>query len=321
MSKNMIANSFRLCLLVLIAGPSQIMAAARPDPNVDQLESRIWGHWTTDVPKTLALAKNDNRKLEPGEDVLLPQFTFEFRRGKMIQHGFGQRQIHTYLVKARDNATGTLTLLMTSAGVTKQSKLTLNGRLLILESDGMKVALNRIKEDEAQERLRKHQVPREVLAVENAGNEAEAADPAKNVRWQKDATEASIPDKPVRGMANGVAFKVQKATLQRDTLILRQGEGFFADQEFQINLAKKFTKPYDGKSLKVKPGAGIGGTSIWLKLKEEGKDLPKTEMIHEGFTMQLVFGQSHNGSIRGKIYLCLPDKKSFIAGTFEAELK
>lgn len=325
MMKKLIADSFRLVPLTLLVGASLLMAA-RPQSSVDQpesrqLESRLLGYWTPDVPKTLALAQEDKREPEPGEEELLPQFTFEYRKGRMIQHGFGRHEIHSFVIIDSDRVAGTMTLSLTSAGVTKQAKLALKGNDLILESDGMKVALNRIDEEEAQERLRRHQVPREVPELENRAQEAEVADPAMKAKWQKDASKAAIPDKAARGMANGVPFKVQKATLQRNTLILRQGEGFFADQEFQINLAKEFAKPYDGESIQVEPRAGIGGTSVWLKHKEEGEDLPKTEMIHEGFTMQLVFGQSQDGSIPGKIYLSLPDKKTFVAGKFEAELK
>jgi len=42
----------------------------------------------------------------------------------------------------------------------------------------------------------------------------------------------------------------------------------------------------------------------------------------EGYAMRLEFGKESDGKVPGKIYLCLPDEgKSFVAGTFQLELK
>lgn len=140
--------------------------------------------------------------------------------------------------------------------------------------------------------------------------------------WKNDVTEISIPSIPTQGIAHGVEFKVEKASLQNGILKLRQGQDFFPDQEFMIFTFLKKDEIINGKTIIVKPEDGFRVPHIHFKYKVEGKSMPKTEIFMKKYTMKLEFGQTTGNKIQGKIYLCLPDeKKSFVVGTFEAEIK
>ena len=140
--------------------------------------------------------------------------------------------------------------------------------------------------------------------------------------WKKDVSTAPIPAAPVSGMAHGVKFKVEKAKIQNGILSLRQGKNFFADQEFKIFTFLKKGENLAGKKFIVKPNGGFGSPHVHFSYKIKNKNLPKTEMFMNKYTMKLEFGKVSGKKISGKIYLCLPDKaKSFIAGSFEAEIK
>ncbi len=44
--------------------------------------------------------------------------------------------------------------------------------------------------------------------------------------WKKDVTKESIPVAPAKGMAHGINFKVEKASIQNGVLTLRQGKDY-----------------------------------------------------------------------------------------------
>jgi hypothetical protein len=47
-----------------------------------------------------------------------------------------------------------------------------------------------------------------------------------------------------------------------------------------------------------------------------------TRNINNGYALKVAFGDAANGHIPGKIYISLPDEnKSFVAGTFNAEIR
>ncbi len=137
--------------------------------------------------------------------------------------------------------------------------------------------------------------------------------------WKKDASKASIPEEPARGMANGEEFKVEDAKIRDGILSLRQGEDFFADVEFTIFLFLDEGTEAAGQKFKVAPDDGFGSPHVHWKFMVEGRELPEVEMFMDEYSMKLEFGDEADGKLPGKIYLCLPDdSKSFVAGTFEA---
>ena len=139
--------------------------------------------------------------------------------------------------------------------------------------------------------------------------------------WKEDVTKESIPAESAKGMAHGVNFKVEEASIQNGVLKLRQGKDFFADQEFMIFTFLKEGETLDGMKFTVKQDDGHGAPHIHFKYRLGEKKSRKSEMFMTGYTMKLEFGSASGKKIPGKIYLCLPDKaKSFVVGTFEAEL-
>jgi len=65
-----------------------------------------------------------------------------------------------------------------------------------------------------------------------------------------------------------------------------------------------------------------GNPHIWMKWKDEGENSPKQRCFMDRYAMRLEFGKLSGSTLPGKIYLCVPDmEKSFIAGTFEAQVK
>ncbi len=148
-----------------------------------------------------------------------------------------------------------------------------------------------------------------------------AAEPDNPV-WQEDVTELPIPSIPARGMAHGVEFTVDKAVVENGILELREGKDFLPDRSVMIFLFLKKRESIDGKTVAVKPQDGFGSPHIHFKYRLEGKDMPETEMFMKGYTLKLEFGKQIKNKIKGKIFLCLPDDaRSFLAGTFEAEVK
>jgi hypothetical protein len=131
---------------------------------------------------------------------------------------------------------------------------------------------------------------------------------------------AAIPAGNARGMVNGTAFSLEKATIQGGILKLRQGSDFFADREFVIFLFLKGQAP-DGRRI-VGTGEDFSNPHVHLSYKIEAKGVPKTEIFMKGYQITLEFGQRSGNRLPGRIDLRLPDKAgSFVSGAFEAEVK
>lgn len=158
-----------------------------------------------------------------------------------------------------------------------------------------------------------------ILVFITAISQANASD---KPLWENDVSDISIPSMAAQGVADGVEFKAEKASFKNGILELRQGKGFFPDQAFMIFTFLKNDEPIEGKKITVKPSDISKCPHIHFKYKVEGKNIPETKMFTKGYAMKLEFDEKADNKIKGKIYLCLPDeKKSFVAGIFEAEMK
>lgn len=138
----------------------------------------------------------------------------------------------------------------------------------------------------------------------------------------EDVSAQPIPEKPAAGKVHGREFKVEKATLEEGCLKLRQGEGFATHlEEFEIDLSRKKVENFTGQTFTVKPDQKAG-IDITLAYSGERKGSIKTRTYMRDYTMKLEFGTAKDGKLSGKIHLRLPDEAgSFVAGTFEAEIK
>ena len=58
-----------------------------------------------------------------------------------------------------------------------------------------------------------------------------------------------------------------------------------------------------------------------LRWKDD-QDKAVNRQIGSGYALKAVFGEAASVRMPGRIYICLPDDaKSFVAGTFDAEIK
>lgn len=144
---------------------------------------------------------------------------------------------------------------------------------------------------------------------------ARAGNPGRG--WTTDLKLMKPTDDPVAGRIMGADFKPEKIELLNTGLSLRSGKD-------TIHMF-----------LFLKPGQGIEGKTFEFEAKEE--QVPGQPSIHfhihstkplgvgshsKGYAMRLEFGKEKDGSIPGKLYLCLPDeKKSWIAGSFTLTLR
>jgi hypothetical protein len=293
--------------ITLIVAASAVLHAQAAD-----LASQLQGYWQPDMEKTAALAKKGDREMDPMTQAMMGRMVFEFQIDKMTVHPpAGMKSDATpqaYKVTAVDKAKNSLALSIDG----KEGKVRFDKeQMAMFEEEGGWMVFNRMsKEDFA-----KREPVGDEIFEEGGDDEAPAAGELEDV------SSKPIPDKPAVGKIGGKEFKVEKATLEDGNLKLRKGEGFFADMEFKIFLFGQDGK-FDGRKITVKPKEDSTTAHIHMSHKEEGKDLPETEIITEDYTMKLEFGTAKDGKIPAKIHLRLPDEAgSFVVGTFEAELK
>lgn len=142
-----------------------------------------------------------------------------------------------------------------------------------------------------------------------------------NIVWSLDLANAALPETPAAGRIHGSGFHCERATLENGTFSLRQGPGWPPDLGVTILLPPRPNEEFAGKTFEVAPSQLPPTVRVVLRWKDEQQQ-PAREDFPAGNAMKLAFGQAANGRLPGKIYLCLPDPaKSFVAGTFDAELR
>ena len=141
-----------------------------------------------------------------------------------------------------------------------------------------------------------------------------------NITWTLDLTNAVIPDTTAAGSVHGSGFLCEKAILRGGALSLNQGKTGPWDLGIALILFVHRGEELSGKTVEVDPDRPHAPRVV-VRWKDE-KQQPASEVINNGYSLKVVFGQATNGSMPGKIYLCLPDQaKSFVAGTFDAEIR
>ncbi len=144
----------------------------------------------------------------------------------------------------------------------------------------------------------------------------------EGVGWRVDLRGVEIPDNIAWGKINRHEFRCEKAILKHNILHLRQGKDFFADLELIIFFFPKANESLEDRTFEFSRDSQFGNPHVHMKWKEKGENLPKTRMFMGDYTMRIEFGAASGGILPGKIYICLPDeKKSFVAGRFEAEIE
>ena len=142
-----------------------------------------------------------------------------------------------------------------------------------------------------------------------------------NINWTLDLTNAVFPGTTAAGRIHGRGFLCERTTLEGGTLSLRQGKTWPPDLGITVLLMWRPGEELGGRTVEVAPHQTPPLPRVILRWKDDAGE-PMRPSINSGYALKLAFGQPANGRMPGKIYLCLPDEdKSFVAGTFNAEIR
>lgn len=142
-----------------------------------------------------------------------------------------------------------------------------------------------------------------------------------NINWTLDLAEAAIPEATAVGSIHASGFFCERATLQGGHLTLRQGRSGPADLGITVQLFAQQGEELSGKTVEIPPDRAPPLPKIVLIWKDEQQKAVRRN-INNGYALKVAFGDAANGRIPGKIYVSLPDEnKSFVAGTFNAEIR
>jgi len=142
-----------------------------------------------------------------------------------------------------------------------------------------------------------------------------------NIQWSLEVARATLPESLAAGRIRGTGFQCERATLQGGTLTLRQGKTWPPDLGISIMLFAQQGEELTGKTIEVSSERAPPLPKVVLRWKTE-QDKALTQNLTQGYALKLVFGTPLEGRMPGRIYIALPDdSKSFIAGTFDAELR
>jgi hypothetical protein len=142
-----------------------------------------------------------------------------------------------------------------------------------------------------------------------------------NILWSLELTNAVIPETTAVGSIHGLGFRCEKAFLTGGTLTLRQGKSAQSDLGVAVQLHARVGEDLSGKTVDVSPGRPPSPPRVLVRWRDEQDHFP-TQMIPGGYLLHIVFGEAENNRMPGRIYLSLPDDaKSFVAGTFTAEIR
>lgn len=140
-----------------------------------------------------------------------------------------------------------------------------------------------------------------------------------NANWTLNLDAMMIPDSPVAGQIHGKALVPERVILDGGALTLRTANPGPPEVGVSIYLHANRSEELAGQSVNIKSDSG---NAPWVNLRwKEEQGQPVTETVKNGYAMRIEFGQLAGNHLPGKIYLCAPDDtKSFLAGTFNAEI-
>jgi len=139
--------------------------------------------------------------------------------------------------------------------------------------------------------------------------------------WTMNLNSMVIPEKPASGGIRGFGFLCEHATLQGGNLTLRQGKTWPPDLGITIHLFAKEGEELSGKTVQIGPDRLLPIPKIVLRWKDE-QDQNRKQDFTSGYALKMIFGEAINARMPGKLFLAFPDEaKSFVAGTFEAEIR
>lgn len=142
-----------------------------------------------------------------------------------------------------------------------------------------------------------------------------------NFAWSLDLTNAPFPDTVAAGSIHGMGFRCQRAILQGGTLSLRQGQTNPPDLQLVVRFAARQGEDLAGRTIQIPPTRPPPLPGLTLQWVDEAHGVTR-QGFGSGYALKIAFGQPANGRMPGRLFVCAPDaEKSFVAGTFEAELR
>jgi hypothetical protein len=142
-----------------------------------------------------------------------------------------------------------------------------------------------------------------------------------NIVWTLELAHAVIPEANAVGSIHNSGFFCEKAILQGGHLTLRQGKTGAADLGLTVQLFAQQGEDLSGKTVEVGPERPPPIPKVVMRWKDD-QQKAITRSINGGYALRVEFGGAANGRMPGRIYIGLPDEnKSFVAGTFDAEIR
>lgn len=142
---------------------------------------------------------------------------------------------------------------------------------------------------------------------------------ASDTNWMLSLDTVAFPDTPAAGRIHGQDFLCERAYLQSGSLTLREGVKGAVDFGLVINFSGAQPETLAGKTINVTPTAPIAA-HVTLRWKET--DQVVKDNFDTGYALRMEFGLLNKNHLSGKIYFCAPDDtKSYLAGTFNAEIR
>jgi hypothetical protein len=143
-----------------------------------------------------------------------------------------------------------------------------------------------------------------------------------NSAWTLDLTNAVIPAELVAGSLRGRGFRAERAWVQGGMLVLRQGKSSSPDLAVYVHLFAHQGEELSGKTVEIAPDRAPPVPRVVVRWREAGREKSLSRNFNQGYALKVVFGPAASGRLPGRLYLGLPDdEKSFVAGTFDAEIR
>ncbi|MBV2131970.1 MFS transporter [Pseudomonas sp. MAP12] len=137
-----------------------------------------------------------------------------------------------------------------------------------------------------------------------ASHDADRLAAILSLRWlEPEAKVARELDIQLRGEFNGKPFAPELGELIDGTLILREGDDFFARRELSIRLP---SQPSGDLQLNVLPDDRDNLPAIELSWLLPDHDLPETRRVISGYTLHLDLKSAEPNLLRGDFHLVLP---------------
>ena len=142
-----------------------------------------------------------------------------------------------------------------------------------------------------------------------------------NSRWSMSLTNVLIPENPVAGRIAGAGFGLERASIEGGSLSLRQGKTWPPDLGITIIFFSHTPEELGGKTIEVSADRTPPLPRVFKRWKTDQGEARNKE-FKSGYALKATFEKPKEGRLPGKIYLALPDEeRSFIAGTFSAEIR